>query len=173
MLLIESLLYDIDNSKTLFCYYEIGEEKYANSKIYYLSYIEGEIGENNSFEVQSSEYLNEIKVIEKLLLDKYKLTINPNTQITLKISLNSKKFASVRKIYDFIKQVTSGIKHICKTTGAGIVKFNFISDIEISTAEITFIFDIVFSDKFEEYFINDLRIIGVNSSDINITISNI
>ena len=112
-------------------------------------------------------------MIEKLLLDKYKLTINPNTQITLKISLNSKKFASVRKIYDFIKQVTSGIKHICKTTGAGIVKFNFISDIEISTAEITFIFDVVFSDKFEEYFINDLRIIGVNSSDINITISNI
>jgi len=166
MLLIESLLYDIDNSKTLFCYYEIGEEKYANSKIYYLSYIEGEIGENNSFEVQSSEYLNEIKVIEKLLLDKYKLSINPNTQITLKISLNSKKFTSERKIYDFIKQVTSGIKHICKTTGAGIVKFNFISDIEISTAEITFIFDVVFSDKLEENLSRDLKMLGSKANQL-------
>jgi len=173
MNLTESILYKDVDSKIMFCYYDICEDEYNDTRLYYLSFIEGEIGGDYSFESQLSEKFDEIQELEKLLLDKYKLQVYPNTKVTIKISLDSNEIKGGNNIETFIKDITSGIKYICKTTGAGLVKLNFDSDIEISKTEITFKFDVVYHTNLEKYLIEDLKILGVNSSNINTTISKI
>jgi hypothetical protein len=114
MNLTESILYKEVDSKIMFCYYDICKDEYNDTRLYYLSFIEGEIGGDYSFETQLSDQFDEIQELEKLLLDKYKLLVYPNTKITLKISLDSNEIKGGNNIETFIKDITSGIKYIYK-----------------------------------------------------------
>ena len=159
----EMLRYRTTNKGTQFCSWSTHAISNKETTISFIEYSEGQIGELNSCEVELSEKLREINIIEKELIKKYPLTSTPLSDYLIAVDLKDWDFDNWNQ-QETLEKLTRSIQWNCKNTGLGWAEGNY----QLVNDTYTLHTQLATNDCVREVLFNDLKHMGVLYDQLSI-----